>query len=280
MTDAAYGYFDQHLSLAGLRRIHIDQLQRLRVLGKRCCLGQNQSLHRPTVAQTTVIVKAAYIDQEMQRLPAHLPHPSATSCLTAIIILCTGTLSCVSNSVELNSERIARIFGNYHIEVIENNKDIRVSNLYSLEPTGAVCRTFAVIGLTDDVDALFASEHAEILEGGSIGAVFRRNGWRIEKRHLYIGVMPIGRQAVRLTRLMRIEPPVATAVHIYGLAISKNGRSFDYAMIAEVHHPDYMTIAVLWSLYGSEYSGDISHKDARPLLELVRAKFRDASYSG
>ncbi len=216
----------------------------------------------------------------MQRLPAQYPGLTAASRLTTIILLCLGAASCVSNSVELNSERIARMFGNYHVEVIETNDKIRVSNLYSMEPAGPVCRTFAVVGLTDDVDAQFATEHAEILEGGSIGAVFKRNGWSIEKRHLYIGVMPIGRQAVRLIRLMRIDPPVTMAVHIYGLAITKNDRSFDYAMIAEVHHPDYLSIAVLWSLYGSEYSGDRSRKDARPILELVRSKFHDESYSG
>ncbi len=181
--------------------------------------------------------------------------------------------------MELNSERIARKFGNYHVELIENQENIRLSNLYSIGPSGAVCRTFAVVGLTDDVDAFFATEHAQILEGGSIGAVFKRNGWRIEKRHQYIGVMPIGQQAVRLTRLMRIKPPATAAVHIYGLAVSKNGRSFDYAMIAEVHHPDYLTIAVLWSIYGSEYSGDKNHKDTHQILQLVRRKFRAALYS-
>ena len=216
----------------------------------------------------------------MQRLAALTQRTSSAGRLTAIILLGLGTASCVSDSVELNSERIARIFGNYHVEVIENKDNIRVSNLFSVEPAGRVCRTFAVVGLTNDVNASFSTEHAEILEGGSIGAVFRRNGWSIEKRPVYIGVMSIGQRAIRLTRLMRIKPPATTAVHIYVLAISKNDRSFDYAMIAEVHHPDYLTIADLRSAYGSEYSGDKSHKDARQILELVRSKFRDASYSG
>ena len=149
-----------------------------------------------------------------------------------------------------------------------------------MEANGRVCRTFAVVGLSEEIDSALAAEHAHILEGGSIGAVFKRNGWSIEKRHLYIGEMPIGQQAIRLTRLMRIKPPATTAVHIYELAISKDGKSFDYAMIAEVHHPDYLTIAGLWSIYGGEYSGDKSRKDARQILALVRSKFRDASYSG
>ena len=200
--------------------------------------------------------------------------------LITIFLLALIAASCVSDSLELNSERISRKYGNYHLELIDNKDNIRVSNLYSMGPAGKVCRTFAVVGLSEDVDTSFTSEHAMILDGGSIGAVFRRHAWAIEKRHLYIGTMPIGGQAVRLTRLMRIEPPATAAVHIYVLVISKNGRSFDYAMIAEVHHPDYQTIGDLWSLYGSDYSADRNRKDAGQILKLVRGKFRDASYSG
>ncbi len=216
----------------------------------------------------------------MQRQPAPLASDSPARRLAAVILLCLAAASCVSNSLQLNSERIVRKFGNYNLEVLEQNDKIRVSNLYSMEPAGAVCRTFAVVGLTQDVHEDFAAEHAEILEGGSIGAVSRRNGWTVEKRHLYIGEMQIGRQAVRVTSLMRIKPPATTAVHIYLLTISKHGESFDYAMIAEVHHPDYLTIGALWSLFGSEYSGDNNRKDVRQILELVRGKFRDSSYSG
>ncbi len=215
-----------------------------------------------------------------QRQVAHSAIHSPTSRLTTVILLCWAAASCVSHSPELNSERIARKYGNYHVEVLETDDKIRVSNLYSMEPSGPVCRTFAVVGLTDEVDDNFVAEHAEILEGGSIGAVFRRNGWIIEKRHRYIGEMQIGRQAIRLTRLMRMVPPATSAVHIYLLAISKNGKSFDYAMIAEVHHPNYLTVAGLWSLYGSEYSGDNNRKDVRQILELVRGKFRDSSHAG
>jgi len=200
--------------------------------------------------------------------------------LITIILLCFCAVSCVSDPAQLNSERIARKFGNYHLEIIENEDNIRVSNLYSLGPTGKVCRTFAVVGLSEDIDTSFAAEHATIVDGGSIGAVFRRNGWDIEKRHLYIGELPIGSQAVRLTRLMHIKPPARLAVHIYVLAISKNGRSFDYAMLAEVHHPDYLITADLWSLYGSELSGDEARKDAGQILQLVRSKFRDGRTSG
>ncbi len=209
-----------------------------------------------------------------------MQRPTPYSRLTEIVVFCLVTLSCASSAVELNSERIARKFGSYGIEVVENTDNIRVSNLYSMEANGAVCRTFAVVGIGDEIDPSFAAEHTQILEGASIGAVFKRAGWRIEKRHQYIGNMAIGKQAARIAALMRLKPPATLAVHIYMLTISKRGSSFDYAMIAEVHHPEYLTVAVLWAMYGNEYSGDRNRKDARQILELVRGKFRDTMHSG
>ena len=108
--------------------------------------------------------------------------PLPVSRLTAILVLCFVTLSCASSSVELNSERIARKYGSYGVEVIENTDNLRVSNLYSMEASRPICRTFAVVGISREIDSSFAVEHAQILEGASIGAVFKRNGWNIEKR--------------------------------------------------------------------------------------------------
>ena len=73
----------------------------------------------------------------------------------------------------LNSERIAAAFGSYGVEVLEQDEQVRVSNLYS----GAAGRQ----DLPDVRDrALSAApsiprvsaEHAAIVAGGSIGAVF------------------------------------------------------------------------------------------------------------
>jgi hypothetical protein len=149
-----------------------------------------------------------------------------------------------------------------------------------LEAGVAVCRTFAVVGIGTEIDPAFATEHAQIVEGASIGAVFQRNGWDLVKRHQYIGEIRIGTQAGRLAGLMHIKPPATLAVHIYVLSVSGKGRSFDYAMIAEVHHPDYLTISALRAIYGTEYSGDKNRRDARQLLELVRSKFRNGSHLG
>jgi hypothetical protein len=188
--------------------------------------------------------------------------------------------SCAAGPEPLNSERIARKFGSYGLELVENENNIRVSNLYSTESGLRICRTFAVVGLTDSVDPSFTGVHERIIRGGSIGSVFRTHGWEVGKRHLYIGEIGIGRQAKRLTDLMQIEAPATLAVHIYTLWVSRDGKSFDYAMIAEVHHPDFQTIADLWSAYGGDYSGEQNRRNAASVLTIVRQKFRPAQYSG
>jgi hypothetical protein len=206
--------------------------------------------------------------------------PIRTRHLLVFTLVTAGILGCAAETSSLNSERIARKFGNYSLEVIENTDNIRVSNLYSRDAFGRICRTFAVVGISREIDPSLAAEHSQILEGASIGAVFKRNGWHIEKRHQYIGEMTIGKQATRLSRVMRLKPPTTVAVHNYMLTVSKDGSAFDYAIITEVHHPDYLTIATLWAIYGSEFSGDKNRKNTRQILELVRSKFRDSKHSG
>lgn len=206
--------------------------------------------------------------------------PIRTRHLLVFTLVTAGILGCAAETSSLNSERIARKYGSYGLEVIEKTDNIRVSNLYSRDANGRICRTFAVVGINQEIDPSFAAEHAQILEGASIGAVFKRNGWNIEKRHQYIGEMTIGKQATRLSRVMRLKPPTTVAVHNYMLAVSKDGSAFDYAIITEVHHPDYLTISTLWAIYGSEFSGDKNRKNTRQILELVRSKFRDSKHSG
>lgn len=233
-----------------------------------------QSFHRSESEANTESPHAADYLRAAAYIELTLP-PKHPQSLLMFGLIVAAILGCATDTVTLNSERIARKFGSYGIEVIENEDNVRVSNLYSREPTGRVCRTFAVVGISREIDSSFAAEHQKIIEGGSIGAVFQRNGWKINKRHQYIGEMAIGKQAGRLIRLMRLKPPAMLAVDIYMLSVSKNDRSFDYAVIAEVHHPDYLTVATLWAIYGDEYAGGRDRRDVRPILELVRAKFRD-----
>ena len=61
---------------------------------------------------------------------------------------------------------------------------------------------------------------------------------------------------------------------------ARHARIFEGGSIGEVHHPDYLTVAGSWSVYGGEYWGDKNRNGARQVLTLVRSKFRDPSYPG
>jgi hypothetical protein len=146
----------------------------------------------------------------------------------------------------LNSERITAEFGSYGIEVLEQDSDARVSNLYSHTVDQRVCRTFAVVRYRR-IDPAFRQEHAAIVAGGSIGAVFAAAGWEVRKTHLEYGIVTA---TSRLASLMRIEPGTPLALHIYALDVAKSGRTLEYAVLAEIHHPDYLTRDDLVGIYG------------------------------
>ena len=147
----------------------------------------------------------------------------------------------------LNSERIAAKFGSYGVEVLAQTQDLRVSNLYSTEAGVRTCRTFALVRYPQRIDPSLAREHAAIVAGGSIGAVFAAEGWQVRKTHLDYGAIEA---TPRLAELMRIEPGTPLAEHIYVLEVAKGERSIEYAALVEIHHPDYLRREDLPAIYG------------------------------
>lgn len=147
----------------------------------------------------------------------------------------------------LNSERITAAFGSYGIEVLAQDDAVRVSNLYSSEAGVATCRTFAIVSYPPTVDPLVTSEHAAIVAGGSLGAVFAERGWQVRKTHLHYGEIEA---SVRLADLMRIVPGTRLAEHVYVLDVAKGDRVVEYAALVEIHHPDYLRSGDLAMIYG------------------------------
>jgi hypothetical protein len=148
----------------------------------------------------------------------------------------------------LNSERIQANFGTYGIEVLEQDQNVRVSNLYSFPRAGdRTCRTFAVVQYAPSMDPAIRGEHAAIVAGGSIGAVFAASGWEVRKRNLRYGELPA---TAKLASLMRIATDTQLAEHVYALDVVKGGRTIEYATIVEIHHPAYLRLADLTKIYG------------------------------
>ena len=150
----------------------------------------------------------------------------------------------------LNSERIEQRFGSYGVAVLSTDPHTRVSSLYSDDPTSgtAICRTFAVVRYPDTLDPRLAPAHAEILAGGSIGAVLSAHGWRVQKTHVGYDETAA---TERLAALMRVAPGVRLARHAYVLDVQKAGETLAYAALVEIHHPDYLRVADLPATYGA-----------------------------
>ena len=158
--------------------------------------------------------------------------------------------SCGSQAQRLNSERIERAFGSYGVDVLQSSASLRVSSLYSGNGDSKITRTFAVVKFSDRIRSPFAAEHASVLSGESLGAVFKSAGWQIEKHNIYVGEFEIPAKYGLISELMRTDLPEYLATHVYVFTINKDERSYNYATIVELHHPEYLSVEELHRIYG------------------------------
>jgi len=164
-------------------------------------------------------------------------------------VVAAALSACAIEPELLNSERIEEQFGSYGIDVLRSEPGLRRSALYSNESGAHTCRTYAVVRFVEKPDAVIGSEHAQILAGDSIGAIFKANGWAIHKETLYIGTAGIDANDNHLAPLMRLAQPGEVAMHVYRLLLQKDGQAIDYATVIELHHPDYLDPDDLRDLY-------------------------------
>jgi hypothetical protein len=167
--------------------------------------------------------------------------------IVAIAALASGPSPGQPSRELLNSERIAAAFGSYGVEVLEDDQQVRVSNLFSGAAGERTTRTFAIVRYASPADPAVAAEHAAIVAGGSIGAVFSARGWEVRKSHLSYGERPA---TPKVAALMRIAAGTLLAEHVYVLDVVKDGRAIEYAALVEIHHPDYLDRDSLVQIYG------------------------------
>lgn len=164
-------------------------------------------------------------------------------------VLAAALSACVVEPELLNSERIESEFGDFGIEIIAYVDDIRRANLYSIQDSVRTCRTYAVVRFDEVPKDIIGDEHAQIISGDSIGATFKRAGWRIYKETRHISELPPGRDEHAIRPLMRVHNEQKLAMHVYRLLLKKNRQLIEYATIVEVHHPDYLNEQQLLDLY-------------------------------
>ena len=177
-------------------------------------------------------------------------------------------------ALELNSERIERIFGSYGIRVLEQQQQHRVSSLYSNALSGPVCRTLATVRYADVLPPALQGPHKAITAGASIGATLKRSGWEVHKINRHLGSIAASGDASRISRLMKIALPESLALHVYDLDVRRGEEQHRYATIVEVHHPDYLDIRELKSIYRDLPQAPLSAGELETLQAWVTEKMR------
>lgn len=167
-----------------------------------------------------------------------------------------------------NSDRIKSRFGSFKIKVLENSDHIRVSKLYTSEAGVETIQTFAVVVYPVVIDPALKQEHQAIIGGESIGIVFRNSGWLINKQHQYFGTLEVLSDSPGNASVFGDIDRQQPAIHVYTLWVTKNKFRFKYAVITEVHHPAYLKLDDLESIYGQDCE-DLQDQNPE-VLELLR----------
>lgn len=188
-------------------------------------------------------------------------------------VLAAVLSACATETVLLNSERIEQRFGSYGIDVLASESGLRRSSLYSIEGDERICRTYALVSFTEDLDSSYGPEHATVLAGNSLGEVFKANGWSMHKQTLHIGSVEIDSSASQIFQLMQLSSQPTLALHVYQLLLAKDEQVFEYATIVEAHHPAYLSAADLLDIYHYDDSESLSAESLDELIESLTAKY-------
>lgn len=208
----------------------------------------------------------------------------------------------------LNSERIQACFGSYGVEVLEQQGNLRISSLYShaadepangreqgsllhLKPVGGsiaadiplesreqgsllrantrITRTLAISEFATDLPAALQAPYEAIREGASMGATLEAAGWRVDKRHRYVGEVPAS-ATLRCMSGLPAETTQELAVQVYDLWVARDQAEIRFALLAELHDPRYLTLQDLQQIYPGQAIPSRSADEAS-LLMLQRA---------
>jgi len=197
--------------------------------------------------------------------------PVWSGILAALLVIGAPILAQQSASASLlNSERIEQTFGSYGIDVLYGDATLRVSRLYSTDDGHKTLRTLALVSWPDTIDATIAGLHERILAGESIGATFKSAGFTVVKDNVYYGLIVV---TPRMRQEMRLATDGPAAIHVYDLAVEREGRRVEYARIAELHHPDYLSRADLTRIYGPVASAGANAETIRRFVDDAVARF-------
>lgn len=142
----------------------------------------------------------------------------------------------------LNSQRIELKYGSYGVDVLAQNDDMRLSNLYSLKDGQKITRTIAYILYQRPLDQKLALAHQQIISGGSIGSTLKAHGFQVKKDFFYLDEIVVPKA---LQSYLGKEKALAV---IYDLKVDK-GVELPYCTILEIYDGDFLTKAEALKLY-------------------------------
>lgn len=158
-------------------------------------------------------------------------------------------MSILELSGKPNSELIEQEFGSFGIEVLAQSSAIRVSRLYSSAGEASATRTLAVVLFNPALSGEIATEHAAIKGGAPIGETFKKAGWTVTKQNMRIENIHRSELHAHLQELIGTITHGDMALHFYRLLVRKAGHSLEYATIAEIHDPSYLSVADVQAIY-------------------------------
>lgn len=164
------------------------------------------------------------------------PDPQGQTADTRVALWRRGNID--ESGFRLNSERIRRLFGNYHVAVLSQQPEYRVASLYSRHGTTDICRTLAVTVFHAPLPALLATADADIRQGASIGETLEAHDLPVCKGDDHWCCAPAGQYFAALTD-GEVKSGTPLAVRVYTLAVQKHGELTAYAAIAEAYHPQH-----------------------------------------
>ncbi|MGI9236479.1 MAG: hypothetical protein ACR2QZ_03740 [Woeseiaceae bacterium] len=177
--------------------------------------------------------------------------------------------ACETEPALLNSERIEQRFGSFGIAILPAEPGLRRSSIFSRHGDSQICRTYAVVRFAEQPVEWYREEHAKVLAGNSIGAIFRSHGWDVHKQTLHIGSLTLPDKGSSIAKLMQLGNKRELAMHVYQLLLVRREQVFEYATIVETHHPAYLTETDLNDLYEFDASTVLSSATTSELTSLV-----------
>lgn len=73
-----------------------------------------------------------------------------------------------------------------------------------------------------------------------MGKVFKDAGWNIKKESYFIGTINQSFENDDIYKIMGGIEPCDLAIYVYGFNLEKYGEIYNYALISEIYHPDYL----------------------------------------